>query len=177
MTWRMRMVLGLASCLVCVPSGMSQESPSKSKVAVELRWVESKPIEGVTEEEGIQTSCDPDSLMYPHKKPAMVLTSAEVKEASLANHDFSRNGLSRSNYMVTIHLTKEAREKLAATCKSDKTQMLTVVVDGEYWGVHRYEKDKTKPFVPWQARAETFLPQVGFFSSMAEAHRLVNALK
>ena len=56
-------------------------------------------------------------------------------------------------------------------------RLLTVVVDGKYWGVRRYEKDKEKMFVPDQAQAETFLPDVGFFSSEAEAQRLVSAFQ
>ena len=56
-------------------------------------------------------------------------------------------------------------------------RQLTVVVDGKYWGLHRYEKDKDKPFVPAQARAETFVPDVGFFSSRADAQRLVDAFQ
>jgi len=56
-------------------------------------------------------------------------------------------------------------------------KLLTVVVDGKYWGVHRYESEKDKPFVPEQSRPETFTLGVGYFSSKAEAQRLVDALK
>jgi hypothetical protein len=146
-------------------------------VRVELKWLEAKPIEGVTEEKGFQSSCDPDSIVYPHKKPALVLTAAEVAEARLTHHDFSKNGLSSENYMVALHLTQAAREKLAASCAGNEMRLLTVVVEGKSWGVHRYEKDKDKPFVPAQARAETFLPEVGFFSSKGEAQSLVDAFQ
>jgi hypothetical protein len=51
-------------------------------------------------------------------------------------------------------------------------------VDGKYWGVHRYEKDAgNDPLVPAEVKAETFTPGVGFFSSKAEAERLVAAFK
>jgi hypothetical protein len=164
--------------LVCVAAPtVAQGLLPKGKAKIELRWVESKPIEGLTETEGFQTSCDPDSIMYPHKKPALIITAAEVTEVKLKNNDFSKSGLSKSNYMVAFHLTKEAREKLAATTEGNEMKFLTVMVDDKPWGLHRYEKDKDKPFVPTQCRAETFLPEVGFFSSRYEAQRVVDAVK
>jgi hypothetical protein len=150
-----------------------QEPASARRATVELRWVESGRIEGLTEKEGFQSSCDPDDIVYPHKKPALVLTAGEVSEARLSEHNIAN----RDHYLVALHLTKEARDKLAASCEGNEMRLLTVVVDGKYWGVRRYEKDKSKPFVPPQARAETFLPDVGFFSSKAEAQRLVDAFK
>jgi hypothetical protein len=56
-------------------------------------------------------------------------------------------------------------------------RLLSVLVDGKYWGVHRYEKDQSKPFVPAGARAESFVASVGFFSSKAQAQRLVAAFE
>jgi hypothetical protein len=156
---------------------LGQPVPTFMKAKVELRWVEQQKIEGLTEDEGYQSSCDPDSIVYPHKKPALILTSAEVREAELTHHDLSRNGLSAQNYMVKLHLTKEARKKLAASVEGDGMRLLTVVIDGKTWGLHRYEKDPEKPFVPDQARAESFTPSVGFFSSKGDALRLVNAVK
>jgi hypothetical protein len=162
----------LLACFVGVCAVSGEESPAKAKV--ELRWVETKKVEGVTEEKGFQSSCDPDSIVYPHKKPALVLTATEVTEASLVNHDFSNSGLSKENYLITIHLTKEARDKLAAA--SDKTQnLVTVVVDGKCWGLFPYSKNK--PLIPAAVQAETFTPIVGFFSSKDEAQRVVDALK
>lgn len=178
MTPYARLALGLVVGLACVPVGTGQEPPAKPKVRtrVELRWLETKKTEGVTEEKGFQSSCDPKDIVYPHKKPALVLTAVEVSEARLTKHDFTKNGLG-VNYTVTLHLTKDARTKLAATTEGNDMKLLTVVVDGKYWGVRRYEKDKDKPFVPEAARAETFLPDVGFFSSETEAQRLVDAFK
>jgi hypothetical protein len=148
-----------------------------AKAKVEIRWVEAKKTAGLTEEEGFQTSCDPDSIMYPHKKPALVLTADTVEAASLKNHDLSKNGLSASNYMVSLKLKKEAREKLAASCEGNEMRLLTIMIDNKYWGLYRYEKDPEKPFVPQQARAETFAPDVGFFSSKADADRLIASLE
>lgn len=176
MSWYVRVALGLAVCSACGPAGEGQEPPAKPKAKVELRWVETKQIGGLTEDKGFQSSCDPKDIVYPHKKPALVLTTAEVSAARLTKHDLTRNNLG-VHYMVTLHLTKEAREKLAATVEGKQMRLLTVVVDGKYWGVRRYEKDKDAKFVPEGAHAETFLPDVGFFSSEAEAQRLVDAFK
>jgi hypothetical protein len=101
--------------------------------------------------------------MYPHKKPALVLSRASVTEARLTKHDFSSSGLSNANYMVTLELTKEAREMLLAQCESQEMRLLTVMVDGKPWGLRRYESDPDAAFVPAAARAATFTPDVGFF--------------
>ena len=167
-----RVALGLMVSAACVPA-VGQEPPARPKASVELRWVETRHVKDLTEEKGFQSSCDPDDIVYPHKKPALVLTAAEVGEARLTTHTIAGG----EHHMVTLHLTKEAREKLAATTEGKGTKLLTVVVDGKYWGVHRYEKDRDKKFVSDAARAETFTPGVGFFSSQAEAERLVDALK
>jgi hypothetical protein len=172
----MSCLLRFAIVLAMCSSAVAQQPAAGPKAKVELRWVEGQRIEGVTEEQGFQSSCDPDDIVYPHKKPALVLSAAEVTKARLSEYDFTANGLSM-NYMVALHLTKEAREKLAASCEGNQMRLLTVVVDGKPWGVRRYEKDQDKPFVPEQARAETFLPEVGFFSSRAEAQRLVDAFQ
>jgi hypothetical protein len=172
----MRSCLHVALALVASSAGsavVAQELPGRPKANVELRWVESKRIEGLTEVDGFQCSCDPEDVVYAHKKPALVLTAAEVTEARLTKHDFAQS----VHYMVALHLTKEARDKLAATCEGKEMRFLTVIVDGNPWGVRRYEIDKDAEFVPEQARAETFVPDVGFFSSAAEAQRLVDAFK
>ncbi len=176
MAWSMQGLLFVVVYSIAVPACPGQDPPAKPQVKVELRWVETKHIEGVTEDQGIQSSCDPKDTVYPHKKPALILTAAEVAEARLTKHDFRASG-SGIHYMVALHLTKDARTKLAATVDGKEMRLLTVVVDGKYWGVRRYETDKDKPFVPEQARAETFVPDVGFFSSEAEAQRLVDAFK
>jgi hypothetical protein len=169
-----RVPAALVVCAVWVSVGMGKD-PEKARV--ELRWMESKKIEGVTENKGYQTSCDPKDIMYMHNKPALVLTKKEVAEAELKEHDFSKNGLPGGHYTVNIHLTKEAREKLAASREGKQMMLLTVLIDGQRWGLYRYEKDSEKPFVPEQARAATFCPGVGFFSTKYEAEQLVEALK
>lgn len=175
MRWCCRVALCVA-CWTSVSSALGQESAAQPQVRVELRWVETKRIEGLTENDGFQSSCDPKSIVYPHQQPALVLTPHEVAAVRLSAHDVLQRGPSNAHYLVTLHLTNEARDKLATTYDGEKMRLLTVVVDGKFWGVRRYEKDKNKPFVPAAARAETFQPDVGFFSSRAEAERLVDAL-
>ena len=41
-----------------------------------------------------------------------------------------------------------SRAELAATTEGNDMKLLTVAIDGKYWCVFRYEKDKNKPFVP-----------------------------
>lgn len=176
MSWYVRVAMVFAVCSAVVPNGLGQDPPVKPKAKVELRWVETNRVEGLTEDKGFQSSDDPTDVVYPHKKPALVLTAAEVSEARLTRLDLTKNGLG-VRYRVTFDLKKEAREKLAATVEGKEMRLLTVVVDGKYWGVRRYEKDKDKKFVPDQARAETFLPDVGYFSSETEAQRLVDAFQ
>lgn len=180
MSWSVRVVLGLVVCFASGADVVSDEPAAKpkDKAKVELRWVECKRIKDVTEDTGFQATCDPKDIVYPHKKPALVLTATEVSAARLSAHDFSQSfGRPTEYYTVALHLTKDARTKLAATTEGNDTKWLTVVIDGKYWCVFRYEKDKDKPFVPEPARAETFVPSVGMFSTKAEAQRLVDALK
>lgn len=153
----------------------AQKQKPATKIKVELRWVESEAVAGLTETEGFQTSCDPDDIAYPHKKPALVLTADTVSDVELKTHDFSNNGLG-VYYSVTLHLTDKARSQLADSIEGNKMRLITVLVDDKYWGVYRYEKDKDKQFVPRQARASSFTPNVGMFSSYNDAKRVVDAI-
>lgn len=163
--------------LIATPNALGEQRDAAAKPKIELRWVETKQIPNVTEAEGFQSSCDPDSIVYPHNKPALVLTSKEVKEVQLRNNDLSKNGLSSQNYTISFILTDEARRALAATCEGTKMRLLTVIVDGHPWGIHRYEIDPDAPFVPARAQAASFVPEIGFLSSKAEAQRIVDAFK
>ncbi len=176
MTWYMRVALAWTVCLACTSSLVAQEPPTKPKAKIELRWLEDKRIEGLTEDKGIKVSCDPNGIAYRHKKPALALTAADIDEVSLKKHDWSASGIGIL-YSVTLHLKTETREKLAATCESNETRYLTIVVDNKSWGADRYEKDKSKPLIALECRAETFTPTIGYFSSETEAQRLVDAFK
>ena len=177
MSWYIRAAFGLAVCSACITSVVGQEPPPKPKAKVELRWVERNRVEGLTEERGFPSSCALNSDVFPHKKPALVITAADVAEARLTNLDLSRNGLSSENYMVTLHFTKEFRDKLATACGEKEERLLTVKVDSKYWGWQHYDKRKDKKLVPAQVRAETFVAEIGYFSSKAEAERVVDAFK
>lgn len=171
MSRSVRIALGLAVCFAGASSAGAADPPAK--VQVEIRWLEPKPVKDVTEDKGVLASEDPNNLVYPHKKPALVLTAAEVEKTVLKRVKFGAG----EQFMVDIHLTQKAREKLAATVEGKETRLLTITVDGHHWGVHRYEKDKDKKFVSDDVRAETYRPGVGFFRSEAEAQRLIDSLK
>ena len=174
MPWYASVALAIA---VNVSAITGQEPPACPKAKVEFRWVERSKIEGVTENKGFQGNCDPRNLVYPHKKPALVLTAAEVAKVTLTKSDLSKVGLSSEQYMVKLHLTKKARDRLAMTVEGTKTRQLAVIVDGKCKNIYRYEKKRDKPGAPRQTWAEIFNPSVGFFSSRAEAQRLVDAVK
>ncbi len=73
-----RLILGLVAGVVGVSSAVAQPADKPpAKAVVEFRWLEHSPDKALTEDKGIQTTCGPE-LMYPHKKPALVLTPAEV---------------------------------------------------------------------------------------------------
>jgi hypothetical protein len=176
MTWGIRIALGWTVWLAFTSTSVGEDPQKPQKTKVELRWLEDKRIDGLTEDKGFRVSDTPDGVAYPHKQPALVLTAAEIDDVQLRKHDFSRSG-NGIVYSVILHLKKEARQKLAATCTGNDTRYLKVAVGDKYWGSHRYEKDKDKPNIAPECRAETFTPFVGFFSSEAEAQRLVDAVK
>jgi hypothetical protein len=168
--------LGMVTCSIDAPAVVGQEPPAKPKARIELRWVEIKQIDGVTEQKGILSSEDPKSIVYPRKQAALVLTAAEITEATLRNYDLSESGLSAENYQVTFHLTKQARDRLATACGDQESRLLTVFVDGACWQVLQwYHKGPIRGASDGD-RAETFLPVVGFFPK-ASAERLVDAVK
>jgi hypothetical protein len=164
MSWSARVVTGLVVCSVCVVAAVGQEPPAKPRAKVELRWVENERVEGLTEDKPFMEG--EGGTSYAHKKTALVLTRAEVAEARLTEIDWSNLGL---RYSVTLHLTKEARGKLAASYNGGAIRELTTVVDGKCWGTSKFYLD--------QPGATLFAPFVGFFSSKAEAQRLVDAFK
>jgi hypothetical protein len=165
MPWFMQIALGLALWSAGTSAVVGQELPVKPKPTVELRWVEGKRVEGLTEDKGFQVGEGEEYFAYPHKKPALVITAAEVADVRLTKQDFSSSGdPPRELYWVTIQLTKEAREKVDAAREGVERRFFCHVVDGGY---HSWEGERQK----------TFTFGVGFFSSKAEAQRLVDAFK
>lgn len=160
--FRIALVGVLVACSVGAVGAIDR--PGRAKAKVEFKWLENRPIKGVTEEKGFQTTCGPE-LSYAHK--AAVLTNKDVAGTTLHHHDLSRSGLSAENYMVEFHLTDEARRKLVAEAGDAKYRELAVFVDGNYWGARFFRK----------ADADKFVPGAGLFPSKAEAERVVEACK
>src|SRR5688500_8754176 len=92
MTVPVRVALVLA---VCVAGGLvpaqEKKEPAAANSHVQFRWMESKHIPGVTEAKGVQTSCDPDDLSYPHLKP--VLTVKDIASATLKYYDLRASNI------------------------------------------------------------------------------------
>jgi hypothetical protein len=128
MLWYMQIALGL---VVCSASVEGQEPSPKPKATVELKWLEKERVEGITEEKGITTTCDPKSVEYMHKKPVFVLTAADFDEVRVVFHEVY-SGILVPYYSVKLSLTKKARDRLAASCADPKGRMLAVQMDGKY---------------------------------------------
>jgi len=158
-----RAALWLVACSVVVTSTLRGEPPAQPKAKVEFRWLAAKPVKGVTEEKGIQTTCGPE-LMYPYTKP--VLTNADVAGTTLTKHDFSKSGLGEL-YTVEFRLTDAARATLVKEAGDQPTMELAVFVDGRYSGAWYFRK----------VEAARFTPLAGFMRSKAEAERIVEACK
>lgn len=164
----------MKSCLCCLAGILLCSISSSIAVGqgLELRWVESKPIEGVTEDEGVQRGDDPDDIVYVHKKPVIVLDSA-LAEMKIEESKWCCEEL----FLVTLELTDEARTKIATSVQGNQMRILTAKVNGEYHSFHRYEIDRDKKGVPKGARADTFTVSLGVFRSRDEAERMRNVLE
>jgi hypothetical protein len=79
--------LGLSHARAQDPKPKEKENP---RAKVEIKWLAAKPVKGVTQEKGIQTTCGPE-LLYPHLEP--VLTNADLASATFKEHDLTKNGL------------------------------------------------------------------------------------
>jgi len=149
---------------VILPTGPQPEQPApKGAPKVEFFWVEAKPAEGLTQAKGLQTSCDPDQLVYVHLKP--LLTAKDVASTKMTNSDFSKSGSPGDHFMINFELTKEAREKLLAGCGAADARSLVVFADDHHWGLSYFRKTESA----------TFTPHAGFISSRATAERIVQA--
>jgi hypothetical protein len=168
----LRVAAIFAACACGAAIGIAAEPKEQPKSKVELRWVESFRVEGLTADRGVG---DPDSPVYPHKTPALVLTRKDVAEARLNQHEWMMNDVVVPHYSVTLILTKEARDRLAASCPG-KSARVTVAVDGRYWGWHHYTTDNDAK-VSELCKAKNFNPYIGLMSSKAEAEHVVDAFK
>lgn len=166
MKWCIRVGASLAVCWAVVTAAAAQPPPARppAKPKVEFRWLEDKPVKGVTEDKGIRTSCG-DELLYPHKE--LVLTGDDVVKARVTKITF--NALSNPQDMSTIHfeLTAGAKAKLTAAVGPGGTGLLGVYVDGKYWSL-AYFQERMKA---------TFELFAGYFTSSAEVDRITGAFK
>lgn len=168
MAWHTRGALWLALCSVVVAGAFGDEPPARPKAKVEFRWLESKPIPGVTEENGIHIS-ESDVLSYPHKQP--ILTNEDIVEVRVSKTEFNRSGGLATDhtlvhYMLHFHLTQAALDKLAATCGKSGDKMLVASIDGRKWGAPYYLKSRDKA---------NFVPYAGLIPSKSEVKRILAA--
>ena len=161
-----------AGCVCGLAIATAAEPKEQPKPKVELRWVESFRVDGLTVDRGV--GC-PESPIYPHKTPALVLTRKDVAEARLNQHEWLMNDVLVQHYSVTLVLTKEARDRLAGCCPG-KSARVTILVDGRYWGWHHYTTDNDAK-VSELSKAKNFNPYIGLMSSKAEAEHVVDAFK
>lgn len=145
MTSVARVAVALALCSVGVPTALSAEPPAKPKAKVEFRWLEDKPIRGVTEEKGFRTTCD-DALSYAHKSP--VLTGADVARARVASNTYINSAGPSEDFRVEFRLTAAAEKKLVAACGDAEGKWLGVFVDGFWSGASWFQKDRSGEFSP-----------------------------
>ncbi|MBY0229219.1 MAG: hypothetical protein K2W96_08085 [Gemmataceae bacterium] len=147
-----------ARLLLCLAVGLLLgAAPPNPPARIEFRWMEWKPVKGLTVMKGEQTSCAPDSLAYAHLKP--VLGNAAVASATLNTIEWSGVG---TQHMVDFRLTDAAKKTLVAQC-AGKEALLAVYIDGRRWGVMFFNK----------ADAATFAPSAGFMTSKPYAERIV----
>ena len=160
-----RAAVWAAVAVAVVPAVGGGQPPAPAKAKIEFRWMEPRPVAGITEEAGIQTSCGP-GLWYPHKTP--VLTNADIAAATLTATDFNTAAGKTELFTVTFHPTEAARRKVAAAFGDAKQRDLAVYIDGRYWGTRVLGKATlAEPFTMW----------AGFTSSRADAERWVAACK
>ena len=141
------------------------------KVGITLHLVETKPIDGLTTKDGLQKSCDPDDLVYPHVFPFMVLNS-ELATVQTKEFEFDTGSGPKPYYMVTLELSEKARQMMAQGIEGNEMHLLTAMVDGNYRSVQRYEKDSGDKYVPESARADSFSFNLGMFLSLKKVDRI-----
>lgn len=152
----------LLVCGTSVREALADEPADVPATRIEFRWLEAKPIAGVTFDEGIHTTCGPE-LSYPHAMP--VLTQIDVARTVFQEVVFT-NGLPSPQYMVTLHLTDAAKQKLMDSCPGEPGQ-LAVFVNDDYLGTRYFRA----------AEVDEFVPSAGFTASRSYALRIVSAVE
>lgn len=166
-----RWCLMFAVCGMSAVSALADEpaQPTPS-VKIEFRWLEPRPIVDVTFQKGIQTTCG-DELSYPHQKP--ILTQADVARAELVESVFT-NGLPSPQYMVLLHLTDDARQKLVKSVANERRE-LAVFVNDAYYGTRYLHAADIPDFVPGAGFIATRSTAAGIVDSVQSARSAADA--
>lgn len=154
--------------------GFAAEPNERARPNIEFHWAELFPVKGLTVDRSVHSGSDTQNDYYPHIKPAMILSREDVAHAKLEKIDWLMNDVVIHHYVVTLVLTKEARERLAKGCPG-KTARVTVAVDGKYWGWDHYITDN-EANVSERWRSTNYSPSMGLMPQ-ADAERIVNAFK
>jgi hypothetical protein len=155
---RAGVLLAVVSCLAAPSSG---GEPAKPAVVVEFRWIEPQVVKGLTENKGAPIVCDGKDW-YAHLTP--VLTSKDIAAARLTHLHIAN----ADQYSVEFTLTDGARKKLAEACGDALGRMLTVYVNGRWYGSSYFDKAKPEKFRP---------PSAGYMLSKTHAERILQASK
>lgn len=170
----LRPLIFLLGCAGGAMIGFAAEPKELPKPKVAIHWVEHFPINGVTVERSVHSGSDTRNDYYPYIKPAMILTKEDVAETRLHQVDWPMNGSVAHLYVVSLVLTKDARERLARNCPS-KSACVSTAVDDRFWGWDHYTTENA-PEVSERWKASNYSPGMGLMSH-AEAMRIVNAFK
>ena len=137
--------------------------PKEAGPKIEFRWLEDKPIPGLTEEKGIHIS-ETEELSYAHLKP--ILTNADIVGVKVSSVKFGGTNDPNEHFMLTFDLTAAARKRLAETCGDSGSKMLVARVDGRQSGAPFYLKSRD---------GEKFTPFAGGITSKQLVDRIVAA--
>jgi hypothetical protein len=155
-------------------NAFAAEPKEPPKPKIEVHWVELFPVKGLTVDRSVHSGSDTENDYYPHAKPAMILSREDVADARLKQIDWMMNGGVVHHYIVTLVLTKEARDRLAKSCPG-KTARIAVAVDGKYWGWDHYTTDNEAD-VSEHWRSKNYSPSMGLMRRV-DAERIIDAFK
>ncbi len=169
-------LLALITGYICGATfAFAAEPKELPEAKVEIHWVELFRKEGLTVDRSVfDSGGDSENDYYPHAKPAMTLSRKDIADIRLQQYDRPGNGVVNHYYLVTLVLTKDARERLAKSCPA-KSARVSVAVDGKYWGWDHYTTDDDAD-VSDHSKAKNYSPCMGLMSRAA-ADSIINAFK
>lgn len=167
----MRILVIVAGLGATIGFAADPQEPPKPKI--EIHWVELNRVKGLTVDRSAHSGSDTQNDYYPHTKPAMILGREDVAATHLKQLDWEMNGGVVQHFIVTLVLTKDARDRLAKTCPG-KTARVTVAVDGKYWGWDHYTtENETDVLNGW--KSTDYSPSMGLMRRV-DAERIIDAL-